>query len=623
MTRRIWGAAGSAPVFLSALGLVVGIAAWLLGSANLASLSWSATTALALPLVALSLINGLRHGQLGVDVIALLALAGALAYHQPLAGALIATMFTTGQALEAFAQARARGELSALLAHTPRTVHRYEDEAIVVTPASEVRPGDRLLIKPGEVIAVDGLLKDEPAVLDESALTGESMPVERQPGTAVMSGAVNAGGPFDLVASADAERSTYAAIVRLVKEAEESKAPLVRLADRYALIFLPTTLLMAAAAWLISGDPVRALAVLVVATPCPLILAAPVAIVAGISRAAHLGIIVKSGAALETLGRARLVLFDKTGTLTAGSPVVGAVEAFGSFDAESVLQLAASLDQVSSHVLATAIVNAARRRGEMLAVPTEVREEPGAGIIGRVGRHTVAVGKRNWVAPDADPLQAQRIQQQAAREGRSTVFCAIDGKLAAALLLEDPIRPDAAKTVAALRTAGITNILMVTGDQAGAAERVGAALGLDGTLAQLSPAGKIDAVRLARQEGTTVMVGDGINDAPALAAADVGVAMGARGATASSEAADVVLLVDRLDRLADAIQIARRARAIAVQSVTLGMGLSLAAMVAALGGLLPPPVGALFQEAIDLAVILNALRALSYRPASQSRPRLD
>ena len=608
--ERFRHAAGVAPVLASLLGLLGGVAAWLMGLADVSPTLWSAITALALPLIVVSLINGLRQRRLGVDVIALLALVGALAYHQPLAGALIATMFTTGQALETFAHARARGELTALLARAPRTVHRYQTGSLVTAPASDVQPGDRLLVTPGEVVAVDGVLAERAAVLDESALTGESMPVEHRPGTAVLSGAVNAGGPFDLVATADVQRSTYAGIVRLVQEAEASKAPLVRLADRYALIFLPLTLAVASAAWLLSGDPVRALAVLVVATPCPLILAAPVAIISGISRAAGKGIIAKSGAALETLGQARVLLFDKTGTLTTGSPVLSDVETFGEVDPPTLLRLAASLDQVSSHVLASAIVTAARRRDQILSLPAGVREEPGAGITGLVDGHSVALGKASWVAPDAGSIPTDELQRRAAGEGRTTVFCSIDGKLAGVLLLEDPIRADAAQTVSALRRLGIGSMRMLTGDHAGVAERVGAALGLDGTVAQLSPAGKIEAVRLAKQRGTAVMVGDGINDAPALAAADVGVAMGARGATASSEAADVVIVADRLDRLVDAMAIAQRARAIAVQSVTVGMGLSLAAMVAALAGMVPPATGALLQEAIDLAVILNALRAL-------------
>ena len=610
----------AAPVIISVLGLLAGIAAWLAGYRDVAAIAWSVVTALSLPLVLFSLVDGLRHGRLGVDIIALLALAGSLLYREPLAGALIATMFTTGQALESFAQRRARSELTALINRAPRTVNRYEGAVPVATPVAKIRRGDRLLIKAGEVIPVDGIIRDRPAVLDESALTGESLPVERRPGDAVMSGAVNAGSPFDLIATAEEEKSTYAAIVRLVKEAEESKAPLVRLADRYALIFLPLTLLTAAIAWLLSGDPTRALAVLVVATPCPLILAAPVAIVAGMSRAARQGIIVKSGAALETLGRARVLLFDKTGTLTAGRPVLTAIRTLSTFDAGTVLRLAASLDQASSHVLAASIVDAAHRRGERLMAPADVREEAGAGISGQVDGYRVALGKRAWVDAGADPRLAEDIQEEASRNGHSTVYCGIDGRLAGVLLLQDPIRQDAPATISALRRVGIANIVMLTGDQAGVAERVGSALGLDETLAQLSPAGKIDAVRLAAREGTTVMVGDGINDAPALAAADVGVAMGARGASASSEAADVVLLVDRLDRLAEAMRIARRARGIALQSITIGMGLSLLAMIPAAAGILPPPAGALLQEVIDLGVILNALRALQDGGGAEQNP---
>jgi len=618
MPDRVRRAAAVAPVYLSVIGLLAGVGFWLAGSPQLAAASWAGVSAIAVPLVAASLVNGLRRGRLGVDIIALLALVGALAYNEPLAGALIATMFTTGRALEHFAQTRARAELTALLARAPRTVLRYRDGAVAVTPVADVEPGDRLLVKPGDVVAVDGMLQEQAAILDESALTGESLPVERRPGNVVLSGAVNAGGPFDMVATSNIQGSTYSAIVRLVRDAEASKAPLVRLADRYALIFLPVTIVIAAAAWLLSGDPVRALAVLVVATPCPLILAAPVAIVAGISRAAGMGIIVKSGAALETLGRANVLLFDKTGTLTVGRPELSGIKTFGQLDARSVLQLAASVEQVSSHVLAGAIVNAARQRDFAVTMPTDVHEEAGAGISGKVGMRSVAVGKRAWVAPNDDRSQSDQIARQAASDGRSTVFCSVDGRLAGALVLEDPIRADALDTIRALRHCGITRQLMLTGDQAGVAQRVGTTVGLDGTLAQLSPSGKLDALRLAKQSGTTVMVGDGINDAPALAAADVGVAMGARGATVSSEAADVVLVVDRLDRLTDAVRIARRARAIALQSVIVGMGLSLVAMLAALAGLLPPPVGALLQEVIDVAVILNALRAL--RPGPEIPP---
>jgi heavy metal translocating P-type ATPase len=601
---------GAAMVALALTGLLAGAVGWVLGWRSAADLAWALTTAIAVPPVAISLVQRLRRGGLGVDLIAFLALGGALAYHQYLAGALISLMFATGQALEAYGGARARAELTALLARAPRTAHRYGGTAVETVSVDAIRSDDRLLITTGEVLPVDGIVLGTPAVIDASALTGEAAFVHHQPGEKVLSGSVNVGTPFDLMATAPASESTYAGIVRLVREAEASKAPFVRLADRYAVVFLPLTLVVAALAWLLSGDPIRALAVLVVATPCPLLLAAPVAIVSGMSRAAAAGIIVKGGGALETLGRAQLVFVDKTGTVTTGAPTLTDITPLSELDADTVLLLAASLEQASSHVLADAIVKGARERHLRLATLLDVSEDPGYGIRGRVGGRLVAVGRRAWVTAEQPSPQAQAAEERAAGEGASTVFVAVDGTLAGILWLTDPIRPDAAATIQALRDAGVRRVTMISGDHARVAARIGAALKVDAVLAEQSPANKIEAVRAARAQGTTVMVGDGINDAPALAAADVGVAMGARGASASSEAADVVLLVDRLDRLVLAMGIARRSRGIAVQSVVAGMGLSLIAMVIAAIGLLPPAPGALLQEGIDIAVIVNALRAL-------------
>ena len=611
MTFRRALDSGAAMVALALAGLLAGGLAWLLGWRPAADLIWALTTAIAVPPVAIALLQRLRRGSLGVDVIAFLALAGALAYHQYLAGALISLMFATGQALEAYGGARARAELTALLARAPRTAHRYAGGAVETVLVEAIAPHDRLLITAGEVLPVDGVVLGAPAVIDESALTGESALAQREPGEKVLSGSLNAGAAFELLATASAGESTYAGIVRLVREAEASKAPFVRLADQYAVVFLPLTLVLAALAWLVSGDPVRALAVLVVATPCPLILAAPVAIVSGMSRAAAAGIIVKGGGALETLGRAKFVFVDKTGTVTTGVPTLGGTLAFAHLDSDTILCLAASMEQASSHVLAGAIVNGARARGLELVAPREVKEEAGNGIRGRVNGRLVAVGRRNWVTSGTSiPPEALAAEQRVADQGASTVFVAVDGILAGMAWLTDPIRPEAAATVRALRAAGVQRVTMLSGDHASVAARIGAELELDAVLAEQSPSDKIEAVRAARAEGTTVMVGDGINDAPALAAADVGVAMGARGSTASSEAADVVLLVDRLDRLALAMGIARRSRRIAVQSVVVGMGLSIVAMGIAAIGLLPPAPGALLQEGIDIAVILNALRAL-------------
>jgi heavy metal translocating P-type ATPase len=470
-------------------------------------------------------------------------------------------------------------------------------------------PGDLLLVAPGELVPVDGTVAGGTAVLDEAALTGEARPVERVSRDPVRSGVVNAGGPFDLRVTARAADSTYAGIVRLVSEAEASQAPFVRLADRYAVWFLLVSLAGAGAAWLVAGAA-RAVAVLVVATPCPLILAAPVALVSGLSVAARRGVVVKGGGVLERLARCTTLLMDKTGTLTAGRPRVSAIIPADGYDPAEVLRLAASLDQVSVHVLAGAVVEAAAAHGGRLVLPQQVEEVPGQGIRGIVGRHRVAVGKADWVGVTGLPGWVKAARRRARLDGALTVFVAVDKEPAGVLILNDPLRPDAARTVQTLRDGGISRIVMVTGDRAEIAHAIGAVIGVDEVLAERTPADKLDAVRAERDRAPVIMAGDGINDAPALALADVGVAMGARGSSASSEAADAVLTVDRLDRLGEVRALARRTRLIALQSVLAGMGMSIAAMVVAAAGLLPAVWGALLQEAIDVTVILNALRVL-------------
>ncbi len=597
---------------VSALGIATGGTLWIAGRHDLAHVAFGATTVAGILPLVWSTLEQLRRGRTGVDLIALLAMGGALAFGEYEAGAVLALMLASGRALEDFAERRAQRELSALLERAPRLAHRYGDGELADVPVEDVAPGDLLLVKPGEVVPVDGVLVSGSCVLDESALTGESRPVVRERGDQLRSGAVNAGAAFDLRAGASAAESTYAGIVRLVREAQAEKAPFVRLADRYALWFIPTTLAIAGAAWWLSGDPVRALAVLVVATPCPMILAAPIAIVAGISRAAKRGVIVKGGGALETLARGTVLLLDKTGTLTAGAPEVADVETFGELEPDEVLRLAASLDQVSPHVLAAAIVRAARQRGLALSFPSDVHEEHGRGIEGKVDGRVVALGTTAWTTRGGElPPRARDVRRRSALEGSSCVFVAVDGRVVGALILDDPIRPDSPRVIRTLRRAGVRRVVMVTGDHPDVAESVGISIGVDRIMSERDPADKVDAVRAERESGVTIMVGDGVNDAPALAAADVGVAMGARGATASSEAADVVLVVDRLDRLAEAIRIARRSRGIAVQSVLVGMGLSFAGMLLGAVGLLAPVAGALVQEAIDVTVILNSLRALS------------
>lgn len=597
---------------VASAAIPLGLIAQAAGMPEAASVVWGTATAFTVLPLAFSVIRSLRNRALGVDMIAFLAMLGALVLHEYLAGAVIAVMLSGGRALEDFAQTRAKRELSALLRRAPRFAHRYDGETLITIAVEDVGRGDLLLIKPGELVPVDGVLADPLAILDEAALTGEACAVQRKQGEQVRSGAVNAAGtPFRLRATARSEESTYAGIVRLVRQAQDSKAPLVRLADRYAILFLPLTVAVAGIAWLISGDPVRALAVLVVATPCPLILAAPVAIVAGISRAARRGIIVKGGGALETIARGKTLVLDKTGTVTAGSPALTNVEAFGNHDPDELLWMAASLDQVSPHVLAGPILRAASERHLELSFPTEVNEEFGSGVRGKIDGREIAIGKSSWILQGkAAPPELRRLQRRLMFEGTSGVFIALEGELAGALILEDPVRRDAPLTLRSLRRIGFQRIVLLTGDHEDIAKVVGGILGVDQVLAERSPADKVEAVRVEHAAAVTVMVGDGINDAPALAAADVGVAMGARGATASSEAADVVLVVDRLDRLLEAVRIARRSRAIAMQSIWAGMGLSVAAMAFAAAGLLSPVAGAILQEVIDVIVIVNALRAL-------------
>jgi len=599
---------------ITAGGLVIGLVAMVAGQESLAWWAWTVPAVIVGIWLVASIIADLLNHEAGVDIIAVLAIGGALLLGESLAAAVIAVMLATGAWLERYAAGRAHRELSALISRAPRIVHRHEDGEIVDHPIAEVEVGDRILVKPGEVVPVDGTVTGVPAVLDESALTGESRLATREAGDPVSSGTVNAGAPFDLLATATAERSTYAGIVRLVEEAQSSKAPFVRLADRYALLFVPLALGMAGLAWALSGDPVRALSVLVVATPCPLLLAVPIAIVAGISRAARRGIIVKGGGALESLARARVLLFDKTGTLTAGRPHLADVVTAPGWTADDVLRVAASLEQVSPHVLASSIVGGARERGVVLVLPDGVVEVPGSGVSGHVGGRAVLAGTPDFASGGAGlPSWARDVRRRVSLEGATSVFVAVDGILVGALVLEDPVRPETPRVIRSLRRAGVRRTVMVTGDHYGVADMVAAAIGVDAVLAERTPADKVDAVTDERAEanGILVMVGDGINDAPALAAADVGVAMGARGATASSEAADIVITVDRLDRLPEAIRIARRSRTIAIQSVVIGMGLSIAAMLFAMTGALPPVAGALLQEAIDVIVILNALRALT------------
>jgi heavy metal translocating P-type ATPase len=610
-------AADARPRLLAAANLVLigaGAGLHLLGAPTAGDAVWAATVAVMLVPLTVSIVRALARGRVGVDAIALIAMAGALAIGEYLAGAVIALMLSGGNALEAMASRRARRELTSLLERMPSIAHRRAGAGWEEVPVAQLAVEDVVLVRAGEVVPVDGAVRSGEAIVDESALTGESLPVTHVRGALVRSGAVNAGEAFELRATRLASESAYANIVRLVRAAETQRAPFVRLADRYAALFLPLTLALAALAWAASGEAVRAVAVLVVATPCPLILAAPIAIVSGVSRAARLGVIVKGGAAIERLGEARTVLLDKTGTLTLGMPAVQEVVALDGGGEEEVLRLAASVDQLSAHVLAEALVHDAEGRGLRLSEPADPVEVPGQGMEGAVDGRRVAVGSRAWLSSRGYAVEdAEGVGGDGDTAGRAKVLVGVDGRLAGVVVMADRLRDDARELAGRLREAGVRRVAMVTGDRRAIAERIAAETGVDRVYAEQSPDGKLDVVRGMRAEpelAPVVMVGDGVNDAPALALADVGIAMGAPGATASSETADAVIVVDRIDRVADAISIGRRALGIARQSVVFGIGLSTIAMGFAAFGYIQPLAGAILQEGIDVAVILNALRAL-------------
>ena len=601
--------------------LIVGVVASVVGAADIARIVWVIGTVIGLVVSVVSTAIDIAHRRLSVDVIAILALAGALWIDEPLAGSLIAVMLATGVLLEARAAARAKRELDLLVRRAPRRARRRVGDQVSDIDVNEVNQGDQLIVANGEIVPVDGRLQTD-GVFDESALTGESVPVERIAGDEIRSGVVNAGRSVELTATATASDSSYAGIIRLVEEAQAGSADFVRAADRFAIAFVPLTLILAGVAWLVSGDPVRAVAVFVVATPCPLLLAAPIAIMSGLSRCSRAGVVVKGGAVLERLAAGRILLFDKTGTLTQGRPtVVEVVLADDRLRAEEFVSLAASLDQVSPHVLASAIVTHARGRGYELAMPEDVHEVTGYGLEGRVNGRNVRLGKARWIVGDASPAWVRQVRRRAAFDGSLTVFVAIDDQPAGAFLLEDPIRPDAPRMIRHLRNVGIERTVLVTGDRAEVAESVARVVGIDSVAADRDPAEKVAVLQAEAAGGSTIMVGDGVNDAPALAAADVGVALASRGASATSETADIVLTVDRVDALATAIDVAHRSRRIALQSVTVGMGLSLIAMVVAALGYLPPTIGALTQEVIDVLAIAIALRALT--PGRQAATKVS
>ncbi len=556
-------------------------------------------------------LRGALGGHFATDVVAMLAIVGAVAVGQPLAGLVIVLMQTGGEALEHYAEGRASRAIRELEAAAPRTAHRLNGGGVADITVDDIQVGDLLLVRAGELVPCDGIVTDGHSPVDASRLTGEPMPVSAEPGVALMSGSVNGDGALTMRATALAKESQYARIVDLVRHAQASKSPLQRVADRYAVWFTPTTLIVCTAAYFDTHDWVRVLAVLVVATPCPLILATPIAIIGGINAAARRMVIVRNGGALEQLSRVNTAIFDKTGTLTVGTPAVSRVVPAPGFTEDEVLRLAGAVEQGSSHLLARTVVHEAERRLGGLPTARHLRETPGRGLVGDVDGREVAVGARTYILE----RPGVSLESVAALEHGGSglrAYVAVDGRLAGIVEYADRLRPGIAGVFTDLARLGIHRTVLLSGDHTPNARQVAREVGISEVHGDLLPEDKVAVVnRLSHEGARVVMVGDGINDAPALTAADVGIALAGHGGGITAEAADVVILVDEPARVVEAIRIGQRTLRVARQSIWAGLGLSAVAMVFAAQGYIVPTVGALLQEAIDVAVILNALRTSS------------
>ncbi len=602
------------PIPLIALvGLLVGsILRWGTGPAELGQRVFLATLLIGGAPLVWQTLRGIMDGQFAADVVAMLAIITAVVMREYFAGVIIVLMQSGGEALEAYSLRRASSSLQALLERAPRSAWRKEGDALREIEVGDVRIGDTLVVRPGDLIPVDGTLLSDEATVDESALTGEPLSQTKHRNAKLLSGSINLGGAFEMRADRVSAESQYARMVELVRQAQEERPPIQRLADRYAVWFTPLTLLVAAWGWFVTGDARTILSVLVVATPCPLILATPVAVISGINRAARQGIIVKGGAAIEEIARAQAVVFDKTGTLTYGSPAVERVVPLNGLRDDELLRHAGSVEQLSSHLLARVLTHTAKAQYGDLPLPTNFVEIPGRGVVGEVGGRQVMVGSRRFLE---EQLGRERLKHGiAVRDDKAddvlSAWIAIDRQPSGIVLFNDHLRPGVPELMRRLRQLGVRLTVMLTGDNRENAEAIARQAGIERVEANLLPEDKVRVIQeLKREQRHVVMVGDGINDAPALATADVGVAMGAHGTGISAEAADVVLLVDDVTRIADAIATGQRMLRIAKQSIYAGLGLSLCFMIIASFGYIPPAVGALIQEAIDVAVILNALRA--------------
>lgn len=600
-----------------ALGLDIGgldtAAHWILGVLGVAVL---------LPLL-YGMIQDIRDGTYGVDILAATAIGTAVIMQEYWTASVIILMLTGGEALEQYAGHRAKTELEALLHRAPQKAHILRGRKEVNVKASEVAKGDKLVIRPGELVPVDSVVLEGTGSFDESSLTGESLPQPKDVGDELLSGSVNVDGAIIVRALRPAAESQYEQIVKLVKNATASRAPFVRLADRYAVPFTIIAFAIGIGAWVISGDSLRFLQVLVVATPCPLILAAPIAVISGMSRAAKHGIIMKNGSALEKLAEAKTIAFDKTGTLTRGELIVDTVQTFGKFTTKDVLGLSAALEQNSNHVVAQAIVEKAKKTKASIPKAKHVKEFAGLGLQAKVNGKDILIGREQLIKDQG--VTFPRTFKSGATKQTAT-FVAIDGSLAGIISFVDEIRAESKSTIARLKESGIKHILMITGDNKKTAQSVGKSLGISEVVAEALPADKLHTLTsLPKNQHPTAFVGDGINDAPVLTAADVGVALGAKGAAAAAESADVVIMLDDISRVAYGREISKRTFYIAKQSILIGIALSVVLMFIFATGIFKPIYGALAQEVIDIVVIFNALRAHgSFKKTAINKfPRLE
>ena len=601
-----------ATTIAAVLAILLGAAALLLpGGSTTAGQIWFVGLILCGAPVVYSTVRGLLHGKFAADVIASMTVVVSLALGLPVVGLVIVVMQTGGEALERYAEGRASDALRALQDITPRRARRVgSDGTVEEIHVDAVSVGDSLLVRPGEMIPCDGEIAEGSSHIDTSTLTGEPVPLRASPGSLVMSGSINVESPLTVRATAIPEESQFARIVALVREAQASKAPLQRVADRFAVWFTPATVIVCIVAYAISGDWSRVLAVLAIATPCPLILATPVAILGGMNRSAQRHILVRNGGALEALARTTAVVFDKTGTITIGKPKVTRIVALDGIPESRILELASAIEHGSGHLLARTIIDEAIARGQAIPFASGIVEQPGRGVEGDVEGSKVAVGARSFIA-ERFPDTRRAIQALDASTGTGLrAYVAVDGGLTGIVEYGDQIREGIADLVSSLRKAGVNHVMLLSGDRSENVREAAARVGIAEVKGDMLPEDKVEIVRRLVDDGeSVVMVGDGTNDAPALGTATVGVALASHGRGIATESADVILLVDEPARLLDAITISRRTMRIARQSIWFGLAVSVAGMVFAAMGKVVPLAGAAIQEVVDLAVILNALRA--------------